>query len=107
MDSNILEMLLKLMSGSVNTTTNYQPPPFQQENTFVSNYPQDNFSAQQHYQTNNYTQNQNSFQSQNNLLPLLLSMLNKNSTASTSSTDNKNENKKAEVTSAPNDEILL
>ncbi len=83
MENNILELLIKMMMGGA-----------PQQHAQSTSYPQDNFVQ---------TQNQNL---QNNLLPLVLSLLNKNSSQpqTASKTD---ENKKAEVTSASSDEILL
>lgn len=88
MDNNILEMIIKMMSGSFNNSNQTQT---QQNNEFYTSYPQDGFSKAQN---NSHSQN---------ILPLLMSLLNKNLTATVQTSDNK----KAEVTSAPSDEILL
>ena len=115
MDNNILEMLTKLMASnngfsgnnsnfnSSNPANAYYPSEVCQ-NQYASNSQQNPFSG-----LNNMFNN-----SQSNLMPMLLSMMgNKNlsSIAEIFSAKNNAEktdsNKKAEVSSAPNDEILL
>ena len=85
MDNNLLEMLVKMMS------------PTQTSQPFTTSYPQDNLDKSR----------QEGFGYQNNMMPLLLSLLNKSQTSNTMGADKKEENKKAEVPSASNDEILL
>ena len=93
MDNNILEMLLKMLSNGSNQSNG---EPFNPSNNI---YPQNNFTGQ--------AQAQDSFRNQNNILPLLLSLLSKNPSSNIFASSKKEENKKAEVSSASNDEILL
>ena len=88
MDNNILELILKLMSGNLGPSNQAQNQQYQKFNT---SYPQDGFSE---------TQSPNNYQTQS-ILPLLMSLLNKQPSVKTA------DNKKAEESSAPNDEILL
>lgn len=89
MENNLIEMLVKMMSNSNNASM--------QQNPAYSYYPS------QAYQN----QMQNNQNGQNNILPMLLSLLgNKSSLADTLSL-NKDENKKTEINSVSSDEILL
>lgn len=99
MDNNLIEILLKMFSPGFNQSSTFQN---QSQNPAYQNYPFESFSQQNNsYQNNSY--------SQNNLLPLILSLLgNKSSPISEIFASKKeDENKKAEVSSASNDEILL
>lgn len=88
MENNILEILLKMMSGANSSQQTNQ--------AYVASYPKDNYQAQ----------NQFDF-GQNNMLPLILSLLNKSSQTNILNNNKNDENKRAEVSSALNDEILL
>lgn len=103
MDNNLMEMLIKMMSGGGlnNQFQNQSQNQFQGQNQSNNTiYPQDNFEK-------NVQQHQSNFQTQNNILPLLLSLLNKNPSANIFS-GKKDENKKAEVSSsALDDDVLL
>ena len=83
---NLIEMLVKMMSNSNNST--------QQNNPAYSYYPS------QAYQ--NQMQN-----TQNNMLPMLLSLLGNKSSIADVFSQNKEENKKTEINSVSSDELLL
>ena len=85
MENNLIEMLVKLMSNSNNSS---------EQNPAFSYYPN------QAYQ--NQTQN-----NQNNLLPLFLSLLGNKASVADIFSSNKEENKKTEINSVSGDEILL
>lgn len=86
MENNLIEMLVKMMSNSNNSP--------QQNNPAYSYYPS---QAYQNQMQNN----------QNNMLPMLLSLLGNKSSIADVFSQNKEENKKTEVNSVSSDELLL
>lgn len=88
MENNILEILLKMISGANNQQ--------QYNQSYATSYPKDSYQGQGQFDFG-----------QNNMLPLILSLLKKPSQTNILSNNKSDENKKAEVSSALNDEILL
>ena len=96
MDNNLIEILLKMFSSNTAQNSNFQ------QNPAFQNYPFESYSQMQN---NNQVP---PFSNQNNLLPMLLSLLgNKAPSLNEIFSNKKDENKKAEISSASNDELLL